>query len=410
MYKIKITTIFLLLVTTLYAKELEKITIQLDWLHQFQFAGYYVAKEKGFYEKESLDVSIKEYNSNFNIVNKILTTPNSYAVGKSSLIIDILDNKKIILLSAIYQNSPMVLISKKESNITSPSDLKNRSVMLTSDARSAASINAMIISQGLKLSDISFKNHSFDLEDLINGNTEAMGCYLSNEPYLLEKRGIKYNVLNPKDYGFDFYGGIFFTSQDELKNHSQRVRAVYKATMRGWEYAFNNIEETAKLIFDKYNTQNKTLEQLIYEGNLLKKLSKIDEGLLGDIEKKKIDEIKRLYILLGFGQYAKNRANVEDFIYDSSNIQYSKDQKNYIEQSKITLLSDNNFQPFAMMMNNELTGIELDYWNLLIKKLDFKNSNVEITTNIKESVERIKHNPNLIKYAFSKRVLQIKQY
>lgn len=408
MHSIKLIIIFTLLLLNLKAKELDKITIQLDWLNQFQFAGYYIAKEKGFYKDENLDVTIKEYGFDSDAVHDVLNLKNYYGVGKSSLIIDRLEDKKVILLNAIYQNSPMVLITKKDSNINYPNELKDKKVMLTADARSAASINSMIISQGIELKDIKFQKHSFNLDDLINGKTDAMGCYLSNEPYFLEKRGIKYNILNPSDYGFDFYGGIFFTSQKELKNNPQRVRRVYKATMKGWEYAFNNIEDTAKLIYEKYNTQHKTLDSLIYEGKILKKLSKIDEGLLGNLDKKKIDEIKRLYVLLGFGKRNNSIPKSEEFIYNSSNIFYSKNQSDYLKNNKITLLSNDTFAPFTMVSAGELTGIEIDYWNLLLKRLKIKNSDIEIVNNPQESIEKVKENKNFVKYAFSKKDLSDK--
>ncbi len=65
-------TILLILVVNLFSKPLDKVTIQLDWLHQFQFAGYYMAKEKGFYENENLDVKIKEFDYNINIIDDLL--------------------------------------------------------------------------------------------------------------------------------------------------------------------------------------------------------------------------------------------------------------------------------------------------------------------------------------------------
>ena len=80
--------IFLLFVTGLYANSNQKITLYLDWLHQFQFAGYYVAKEKGYYNNFGLDVNIEEFNSNSNIVKDVMEKEVTYGVGKSSLIID----------------------------------------------------------------------------------------------------------------------------------------------------------------------------------------------------------------------------------------------------------------------------------------------------------------------------------
>ena len=60
--------------------------------------------------------------------------------------------------------------------------------MITDDAKDSASIRAMITSQGLNQNQIKFINHSFDLNDLINKNTDAMACYLSNEHFILENK------------------------------------------------------------------------------------------------------------------------------------------------------------------------------------------------------------------------------
>ncbi len=396
---LKTITILLILVVNLFSKPLDKVTIQLDWLHQFQFAGYYMAKEKGFYENENLDVNIKEFDYNINILDDLLNKKIDYALGKSSLIVDKLEGKDIVILSAIYQNSPMVLISLKKSNIFSPKDLKNKNIMITSDAKLAASINSMIISQGVSLDSINFQKHSFKIEDLINGETDAMASYLSNEPFILKEKNIDFVIHNPSDYGFDFYGGIFYTSKMELNQNPLRVKKIYEATMKGWSYAFENIEETAKLIFNKYNTQNKSLKSLIYEGQILKKLAKFDEGLLGNIDKKKIEEIKRLYLLLG----TTNKSYyLENFIYSPDQILKTKKVDKFLKENPLTLVTNNTYPPFTMMIDNKISGIEIDYWKLINKKLSLNTANTLIVQNVKEALKKIDENPNNVKYSFSR--------
>ena len=256
----KITLLFLLFVISVKAQQNDKVTLYLDWLHQFQFAGYYVAKEKGYYNNFGLDVNIKEFSSNSNIVKDIMTQEASYGVGKSSLIIDKFNGNDLVLLSSIYQASPLVLISLKDSNIKNPRDLKNKRIMITDDAITSASINSMIISQGINLDEIIVQKHSFNINDLKNKKTDAMACFLSNEPFLLEKQNIQYNILNPNDYSFDFYEGILYTSQKELLNNPSRVQNFNKASLKGWEYAFNNIEVR------KYTGKNITITS---ENNLI---------------------------------------------------------------------------------------------------------------------------------------------
>ena len=373
----KLILIFILFVTSLFASQNQKVTLYLDWLHQFQFAGYYVAKEKGFYDTFGLDVDIKEFNSNSNILKNVMEDEAAYGVGKSSLIIDKFNGNNIVLLSSVYQTSPLVLISLKDSNIQTPKDLVNKKVMITDDAISSAAINSMIISQGVKLDDIKIQKHSFDINDLINKKTDAMACFLSNEPYFLEKENIKFNILNPHNYNFDFYEGMLYTSQNELINNPTRVQNFNKASLKGWEYAFNNIEETAKLIYEKYNTQNKSLDALIYEGNVLKRLSKINEGLLGEIDPKTIDEIKRFFSFLGLNKQ-NTIFDTNSIILNKMNILLNEDEIKYLKDNSFTLLVKDNNIPFSFKLTNQLTGMEIDFWNLISQKLS-KPFNIEET-------------------------------
>ena len=371
----KLLILLLLLNILLNASEKEKVILYLDWLNQFQFAGYYIAKDKGYYSDLGIDVDIVEYSNNDNIITKVTEKSKNYGIGKSSLIVNKFEGKNILLLSSFFQNSPLVLVTLQSSNIKNPKDLINKKVMITKDAKDSIAIKAMIVSQGVKMDELIIQNHSFNLDDLINGKTDAMACYLSNEPHILKEKNIKYNVLNPYTYGFDFYEGILFTSQKELEENPTRVHNFNQASIKGWEYAFNNIEESAKIIYEKYNSQNKTLEALIYEGNTLKKLSKIDQNLLGNINYQTIDEIKRFYTLLGLNS-SNNLFDTQNILFDKNDILINENERKYLEDNSFALLVQNNKIPFSFKTMDELVGVELDFWNLISKKLS-KSFNIE---------------------------------
>ena len=371
----KYLIIIAVLFNACFAKE--PIKLQLDWLHQFQFAGYYIAKEKGYYKEKNLDVHINQFDFNTNLLDHVLKNDGAYAVGKSSLIIDKIAGLDLIALAAIYQHSPMVLIMRKDSNIVQPKDLYKKRVMLTPDARMAVAINSMISSQGVKLSDVNFQPHSFKLDDLINKKTDAMGSYLSNEPFILAQKGIAFNIFDPRDYGFDFYGGLLFTSKEELNNHPQRVRDFYDATLRGWQYAFSNIEETAKLIFDKYNTQKKSLDSLIYEGEVLSNLAEFKEGRLGHISHKKYGEILKIYSLLG---YEHDEQILREFIYNPNSIILTQKEKAYLQYNTVVY----NTSSIAPFDNGKQQGIEFEYLNLIKELLPIK---LQVVHNIEDKYD-----------------------
>lgn len=65
--------------------------------------------------------------------------------------------------------------------------------------------------------------------------------YVSNQPFYLDEKNIKYNIFNPKDFGFDFYGDMIFSSKEFVQNNPKITSDFINATKKGWEYALSNI-------------------------------------------------------------------------------------------------------------------------------------------------------------------------
>ena len=185
--KIKFLLILMILLSPpLFAKELKKVTLQLSWLDQFQFAGYYMAKQKGFYEELGLDVEIKPFAFGIDIPKDVNDGKIDFAVGRETLILERIKNPNIVALYAIFQSTPLVLLSTKESGINSINDFSNKKIMTTIDDASEVSLKAMISSNKVKLENLTFLKHSHNIDDLINKNTDVISAYISKAPYILK--------------------------------------------------------------------------------------------------------------------------------------------------------------------------------------------------------------------------------
>lgn len=358
---ISIFTYILLSMQIVANDKLEKVSIQLQWLDQFQFAGYYMAKEKAFYKDVGLDVEIKKYDYGINPVDEVLSKRATYGVGRSSLIIEKSKGKNIFILASIFQSSPLVLLARKDSGIKTIKDFVGKKVMVTNDAKNTASLHAMMLKTSINPDKVNIQEHSFKLEDLINKKTDLMASYISNEPYQLEKKGIQYTIFDPKDYGFDFYSDILFSHGDEKTYHSNRAINFKRATLRGWQYAFNNIEETVELILKKYNIQNKTKEALVYEALELKKLAYYQSEYLGQIKAEKIQRIYDIYAVMGL---TKNIIDLDDFIMNgttSNKFQLSNKEQLYIKSNPVVNIAMvNDFKPFSYLKHNSHEGLSKD--------------------------------------------------
>lgn len=279
-------------------KSLKKVTLQLKWKNSFQFAGYYIAKEKGYYKEIGIDLDIKEFEDGINIADVVQKNENTYGIGGISIILEEAQNKNIILLAAIFQSSPLILLTNKNSKINTIKDFKNKKIMLGSDPLNNIVLNAMLQSEDLSLEDMIIQKQSFNIKDLITNKTDLITAYISDQPYQLSHLGYKSTIFHPKDYGFDFYNDILFTSKKELEKDPQTVRDFKIASLRAWEYAFNNFEETIEIILKHYNTQNYSKEALLYQAKELKKLAYYKTDEIGKIEKEKIVKIMSLYHII----------------------------------------------------------------------------------------------------------------
>ena len=308
---LKLLFLVIFLNIDLYSKDLTKVTIQLSWFDQFQFAGYYMAKEQGFYKDAGLDVEILPFSLGMNIPKMVNDGDVDFAIGRENLILEKAKYPKIIALAAIFQATPLVLLTTKDSGIDSFNKFENKKLMRTKDDGSEVSIKAMLASSKIDVKSIAQVEHSHNIYDLIEKRVDIISAYTSKAPYILQKEQIKYNIFYPKDYGFDMYSDFLITNIDKYNNDYNIVEKFKKASLKGWEYAYNNIEKSVDIIFEKYNTQNISKEELIFEANELKKLSYLNDNKLGDMKQEKVQRIYDLYNVMG---YINSEFKIDNFI------------------------------------------------------------------------------------------------
>jgi len=353
-----------------WGKDSRKVSLQLQWADQFQFAGYYVAIEKGFYKEQGLDVTLLPFNPKREAIDIVVGGEADFGIGRSSLLIDRLEGKKIVALAAIFQNSPFILLSDARKNIKTPQDLAGKRVMMTQDFLDTVTIQAMLTSQKVDYRSLQFQQHSYNPMDIVNGKTDVMASYSSNEPFVLSEKGYKTNGINPADYGFDVYSDILFTTEKMLQNDPKTVEKFYTASLKGWEYAFAHLRETAQMIHAKYNSQHKSLASLVFEGEVLKQLAYANNATLGMIENRKLERLMDLYRLMG-KVYPKE--NIEGFVYADQGkhrLPLTADEHIFLHTHSIKAAVTSQWPPFNFKMDKDspLIGIGIDMWNEVMKQ------------------------------------------
>ena len=250
----------------------DAVILQLKWKHQFQFAGYYAALEKGYYREAGLNVKIVEAAAGVDPVDQVVGGAAQYGVGTSELLLQRQSGKPVVVLGVIFQHSPLALLVRKDSGITFIHDLAGKPVMIEPQS---AELLAYLKKEGLDGQKVRQVEHRFDVTALTRGDVAAMSVYVTDEPFDLARRRIPHTLFQPAAAGIDFYGDNLFTTESEIKNHPDRVKAFREASLRGWVYAMKNPEEIAALIFKRYS-QRHSLDHLRFEASQMQHLMRPD--------------------------------------------------------------------------------------------------------------------------------------
>lgn len=354
----KLVFIILLSYQSLFSDE-KSISIQLNWKYQFEYAGFIIAKEKGFYKNAGFNVQLKEFQNTTNTLDDVIKNRVEFGITDSLLMIE-RQNNDVILLANYLKQSPLVIAAN--SSIKHPKDLENKSFMSSRERIINTPLDFMFKHLGVIYNNITFKENTYDVHELINNKIDAMEVYKSNEVYLLQKSNINYNLLEPKDYGFNSGAINMFTSKDTInKLGKEKVSLFVEATNKGWKYALENIDETINLIYTKYNgTLNKSKDALLFEANEIKKLFLLNQYEIGQINK---DELYRWYDILNNYGLIKNTDRYEEFLFNQEwkEKTYTKEQISifivsviflvlimlivlYFSKSKAKLLEEKNKQ------------------------------------------------------------------
>ncbi|MBL8405934.1 MAG: ABC transporter substrate-binding protein [Dechloromonas sp.] len=254
---------------------LERVSVQLPWKHQFEFAAFYAAEAKGYYRDAGLAVDILEGDPGVDTVSTVLSGKADFGIGTSSLVIDRHQGKPVVALAALMQHSPVGLLARRAHGINSVSDLADRPVAV--DVHSSNEIEAYLKASGLPANRLKLVPQTdWTLASVDRGEHAAKAVYLSNEPFLIRGREHEYLLLTPRSAGIDLFGNILFTTESMLGKRPELVRAFREATLKGLVYALDHSDEIAQLVIERYNTQGKSLEHLRFEAEQIRELTRPD--------------------------------------------------------------------------------------------------------------------------------------
>lgn len=344
-----------------------KVSLQLPWKHQFQFAGFYAALEKGFYKSKGLDLTILPFKPGINIIDEVMKENANYGLWDTEVIAAYLNGRDIVLLANFFKRSPLVFAVKPD--IFHPSELKGKKIMANPHEIYGMNFKQMFVENGISPKDLIIVPHSFNIEPFVRNEVDAMSMYITNEAYSLNKQRIPYNIIDPSNYGIELLSGNLFTREKEFENHPDRVRAFREASIKGWKYALSHPNEIINLILEKYSDR-KTREALDFEAREIRKIILPAVHSVGEVDKKRVERLADLFIEFGL---VRGKRSLDDFFMNNNSmiIHLTHQEKQYLQEKKVLKMCvDPDFMPFEKIdKNGRYLGLGSDYLGLVSEKI-----------------------------------------
>lgn len=256
------------------AKPLEKMTLQLKWLPQSQFMGYYVAAAKGYYEEEGIDLTILPGGADIIPEQQVYNGVADVGVTWVSSLLKYQEQGfELVHVGQVFQKSAMLLVSKAATGIASVEDLKGKKVGSWFGGNEYE-IYALLEANGIdRDKDLTMVQQDYTMNQLLNDEIDAASAMTYNEYGLLLESGLTdadLAKIDMNDAGVAMMEDCLFVSAEWIKDHEDLYVRFLRASIKGWSDACADPEGAGQIVYDVDQSVSK--EHQIYMAKEIAKL------------------------------------------------------------------------------------------------------------------------------------------
>ncbi len=222
---------------------LTKASLRLKWLAQTQFAGFYLAKARGYYAAEGIDLTINPGGPNLLTENLVATGADTFGLsgGTDSVFAAREKGLPVVCVGIAHQVTPFVFVSHADGPVKTLQDFRGKTVTTWFTGANYVLL-AMLAQAGIKQSDFTLQPQQVSMTPFIDGQTDVATATLYNEYYtLLTRMGAdKLRRFVPEDYGITFPRDTLITNEATIKDNPALVQGFLRASIRGWREALRD--------------------------------------------------------------------------------------------------------------------------------------------------------------------------
>jgi len=277
----KVVMVLLTVGLAFSAQAAEKVTIQLKWVTQAQFAGYYVAQDKGYYQAEGLDVTIKPGGPD-------IATPQVIAGGGADVIVDWMPSAlasrekgvPLVNIAQIFKKSGLMLTCRKDSGIKSPSDFRGKTLgvwFYGNEYPFLSWMSKLGIPTTGGSNGVTVLKQGFNVDPILQKQAECVSTMTYNEYWQVIDAGLSPSelvVYKYEDQGVSTLEDGLYVMEKNLRKKAfvSKMARFLKASIKGWKYAGDHPDEAADIVLENDDTGAQT-EKL--QRRMMREISKL---------------------------------------------------------------------------------------------------------------------------------------
>lgn len=241
----------------------DQVTVQLKWLHQAQFAGFYAAEAQGFYDEENLIVTFIPGGVGIDVLRAVVDNGATFGVaGADSIILGRADGLPIVAIATTYRINPFVMVAFTDSGITSPRDFVGRTVSHSPGSGDTTQLYAMLDKAGVDREQVEFVPYTYDITPFLDGEIDVLNSFAAGSLLTLQASldGRDVNLIWPGDYGVHFYSDTIFTTSNLISENPDLVRRFLRATLRGHRFVIENVTQGVDATMNYAENQDRELQ------------------------------------------------------------------------------------------------------------------------------------------------------
>lgn len=241
------------------ARAAEKATFRLKWLPQAQFAGYYVAKAKGFYDAAGVDLTINPGGPNLSSEALVAAGNDTFGVGSGTDSILTARSKglPLVALALKFQLSANIWVARKSSGITSPKDFRGKKIG-TFFTGAQYALYSLLAKAGIPQSEVTIVQLGASVAPFVDGELDVITTVSYNTLITLKSRVKEEDLvyMTAEQFGMIRQDDPIITSEKVIAEKPQLVQAVLGASLKGWKYAFANKKEAIDIVMAAASSAN----------------------------------------------------------------------------------------------------------------------------------------------------------